>query len=459
MIIDSVMDGFPLMRRVLISLCLTLLTVWPLTAQNPTDSLTLTPPELTQGVSAFGESQWMAVGTLTVADTATDALTDTVLYATVYDEAGEIIGEGFGGAVDACGLSFRPDAPLQPGEVARYQIGLELDRDDLTPDRLDIEISATPTDATPVNPFLTYPHVTELHRGEVVRLEWSPEGLLRFAVGCELDLFTAQQWYEYDPVAGDTRPIDPPNGESIDDAVLNRLELENPADAAHAKIQFHPGDRRLIYQDDINVILTAEPDGTFQRLLWDALSRISLQGYTWLAEGRFLAYYYGAYGDEVRYFTGSMAGQKISQDPLNVVPSLIVPGATPDGARVVIAIERDGVEVYRLQSTINISRGEDLFEGEAPGNNFPAPLYVQGERGAFIYLVREVGDGGARLQCFWTATDNLTDLALLPLSLAPDERGLMTLSPDQTTLALASEGRKGGVWIIDMTALPCAMAS
>ena len=29
--------------------------------------------ELTQGVSAFGESQWMAVGTLTVADTATDA--------------------------------------------------------------------------------------------------------------------------------------------------------------------------------------------------------------------------------------------------------------------------------------------------------------------------------------------------------------------------------------------------
>jgi len=443
------------MHRKLLALIWVLFMVWPLVAQNPADSLTLSEPELTQGLSAFGETEWKAVGTLTVEAGAPDALSDTVLYAIVYDDSGEIIGEGFGGAVDACGLSFRPDAPLQPGEITRYQIGLELDSDDLIPARIEIDISATPVEATPVNPFLTYPHISELLRGEVVRLEWTPEGLLRFAVGCESDLFTAQQWYEYDAVAGDTRPIDPPNGEDITDAVLNRLNLENPADASHAKIQFHPEERRLIYQDDINLVMTAETDGTFQRILWDALSRISLQGYSWLPDGRFLAYYYGAYGDEVRYFTGSMAGQKISQSPLNVVPSLIVPGATPDGARVVIAVLRDGIEVYRLQSTINTARGEDLFEGEAPGNNFPAPLYVQAPQGAQIYVVREVGDGGARLQCFRTDTDKLNDLALLPLSLAPDERGLTAISPDQTKLALAADGRMGGVWLIDLTALPC----
>lgn len=443
------------MRRVLLSLSLCVLVIWPLTAQSPAESLTLSDPELTLGTGVFGDEQWMAVGTLTVDENASDALSDTVLYATVYDEAGEIIGEGFGGPVDACGLSFRPDAPLQPGEIARYHIALELDSDDLTPASVEIEPDATLVEAIPVNPFLTFPNVTELLRGEVVRLEWSPEGLLRFAVGCEFDLFTAHDWYEYDPVAGDTRPIDPPNGDSLDAAVFNRLDLDTPADIAHAKIQFHPEEERIIYQDDINVILTAEADGTFQRFLWDGLSRISLQGYNWLPEGRFLAYYYGAYGDEVRYFTGSMAGQKISRAPLEVVPSLIVPGATPDGVRVVIALERDGVELYRLQSTINNANGEDLFEGDAPGNNFPAPLYVQGPQGAYIYLVREVGDGGVRLQCFWTATDNLSDLTLLPLSLAPDERGLTALSPDQTTLALAADGRKGGVWLVDMTDLPC----
>lgn len=450
--------GMPVIRRGLFSLLLLVGVMLPLNAQDPAEDLTLSEPELILGTSVFGQPQWMAVGTLTVDVNATDALSDTVLYATVFDEAGEIIGEGFGGAVDACGLSFLPDAPLQPGEAARYQIGLELDSDDLTPTSLEIDITAMPVEKTTVNPFLTFPEATELLRGEVVRLEWSPEGLLRFAVGCELDLFTNQQWYEYDPVAGDTRPIDPPNGEELDAAAFNRLELETPTDIAHAKLQFHPADRRMIYQDDINVILTAEPDGTFQRLLWDGLSRFSLQGYNWLPEGRFLAYYYGAYGDEVRYFTGSMAGQKISQSPLEVVPSLIVPGATPDGARAVIAIERNGVEIYRLQSTINRGRGEDLFEGEAPENNFPAPIYVQGQQGAFIYLAREVGDGGIRLQCFTMGTRVLSDLALLPLSLAPDERGLMSLSPDLTTLALASDGRKGGIWLIDLTTLPCPLA-
>jgi len=433
---------------------LMLLIVWSLTAQDATDTLTLSEPELTRGLSLFGEIQWMAVGTLTVAENAPDALSDTTLYATVYDAAGGIIGEGFGGAVDSCGLSFRPDAPLQPGEVARYQIGLELDGDDLIPARIDIETTTSPVEATPINPFLTYPHVTELLRGEVVRLEWSREGLLRFALGCELNMFTEQQWYEYDPVAGDTRPIDPPNGEMIDASVLRRLEFDTPADAAHAKIQFHPQDRRMIYQDDVNVILTAEPDGTFQRLLWDSLSRISLQGYNWLPEGRFVAYYYGAYGDEVRYFTGSMAGQKISVTPLESVPSLIVPGGTSDGARVVIAVVREGVTQYRLQSTTNPARAETLFEADAPGNNYPAPVYVQRQQSAEIYVVRDEG-GATRLQCFDTLSKTLSTLAVLPLSLAPDERGLSAISPDGTILALGTEGRSGGAWLVNLTELPC----
>ncbi len=444
-------------KRLFLLCALALMPTAAIAAQPaPADSITLSPPELSQGIGLFGEAQWQAVGTLKAANGPT-AWADVVLYATVYDADGAVIGEGFGGPVDACGLSFRPDAPLQPNESASYRVALELDSDALTPASVELELSASPVSAAPVNPFLTYPHVTELLRGEVVRLEWTPDGLLRFATGCEDRAFIDQDWYEYDPVAGDTRPIQPPNADRLDAAVLRRLELSSPADLAHAKLQFHPADRRIIYQDPINVILTAEADGTYQRLLWDGLSRISLQGYVWLPQGRFLAYYYGAYGDEVRYFTGSVAGQKISSAPLDSVPSLIVPGSTPDGARVVIAVPHEGTAEYRLQSTINPARFERLFEGDAPGNHYPAPVYIQQTAGAHIYLVREV-DGVARLQCYDTASRTLNDLIALPLMLTPGERALTALSPDGQTLALAAEGRKGGAWRIDLSALPCRPA-
>lgn len=447
-----------MLRRLIPLLLLLTLTGWPLAAQDdsPADPITLTEPELAEGVGLFDQPQWMAAGTLTVSETAGEAFTNPVVYATVYDADGEVVGEGFGGPVDACGLALRPDDALQPGEEVPYRVMLDLDADDITPASAEVEISsAEAVEATPVNPFLAYPNLTTLFRGEVVRLEWSPEGLLRFAVGCEQDIFTEHQWYEYDPVAGDTRPIDPPGGESIDAATLNRLDLDTPIAVEHAKIHFHPAERRLIYQDLINTIQTAEPDGTFQRLLWADAGRISLQGFNWLPEGRFVAYYYGAYGDEVRYFTASMAGQKISISPMEVVPSLIVPGSTPDGARVVIAVEQDGRTTYRLQSTSAPGRFDELFEGDAPGNNFPAPVYVQGATGVNIYLVRQSVLGDVRLQCFDVPSRTLNDLALLPLSLTPDERGLSALSPDRLTLALSAEGRRGGVWLIDLAALPC----
>ncbi len=449
------------MRRMLLVCALLTCLGWPAAAQPnpvlpaPPDALTVSDPELVEGVSAFGLPQWQAVGTLTVAEGAPDALADLILTAEVLDAEGELIGEGFGAPVDACGLTLRPDAPLQPGEQVPYLVSLELDDDALIPDSVVLTVGATPVQPAPVNPFATFPDVRELFSGEVVRLEWTPEGLLRFAVGCELRVFTAQAWYEYDPVAGDVRPIDPPNGEALTPALLRQLELEDPADLDHAKLQFHPNDTRLIYQDRINTILTTEADGSYTRLLWDFLSRISLQGYVWLGDARFLAYYYGAYGDAVRYFTASTGGQRISVNPLDATPSLIVPGASPDGARVVIAIEREGETIYRYQSVVNPSRGDDLFVGDAPGNNFPPPVVAIREGGQTeIYVIREE-DGAVRLQCVAVGEPTLNDLALLPLRVAQDERGLSALSPDGATLALAADGRNGGVWLVDIGGLGC----
>nr|MCU0463416.1 hypothetical protein [Anaerolineae bacterium] len=124
-----------MLRRLVPLLLLLTLTGWPLAAQDPfpADSLTLTEPELAEGVGLFGQAQWMAAGTLTLAENATSALTEGVLYATVYDAEGEVVGEGFGGPVDACGLALRPDDALQPGEEVPYRIMLDLDADDIIP--------------------------------------------------------------------------------------------------------------------------------------------------------------------------------------------------------------------------------------------------------------------------------------------------------------------------------------
>lgn len=417
-------------------------------SQEDAADLTVSTPELAQRVNAFGLTEWMATGRVT--NDGSTAYLDVLLEADVTDAAGEVVGFAYGVLTDVCGLGVSPDRTLEPGESAPYTLSLELDADDLEPAALDLHITGTPTRAAPVNPFLTYPDITTVYTGDVARAEWTPQGELRFATGCQNDVYTAWDWFTADAETGEYAAIDLPYPDLREPVVLDRLKLKSEEDLRHARIAFPPDSRRFVFQDPLNLLLTAEPDGTFQRLLWDDLSRYSLQGYVWMPEERFLAYYFGAFGDPVRYFTGSTAGQTISAAVQNVTESLIVPGPTPDGARVVLAQTVDGVTGYYLASTTNTANQRLLFEGDAPGNNYPAPLFAPIDGGVYIYIVREI-EGQARLQCYDLTAEKLHNLTVLPLTLAADESGWSALSPDGTLMALGAEGRHGGLWLIDLT--------
>ncbi len=104
-----------------------------------------------------------------------------------------------------------------------------------------------------------------------------------------------------------------------------------------------------------------------------------------------------------------------------------------------------------------------MFEATPPGNNWPAPLWVASGADAGsvaqerIYIARPV-DGEARLQCYSLQDGGPVDLAPLPLTLELDERAQWWLSPDGVTIALAANGPRGGLWLIDLAALPACAA-
>jgi hypothetical protein len=407
----------------------------------------LSEPALRQRQNAFDQPEWIAQGIFTV--TGDEAVSEVLLDATVFDGDGAEIGFGYGALVDACGLALPSESVFQPGEQVRYGLTLELDDEDLRPSSLDITPVYTALAAQPANPFLTYPQVEEVTRGDIARLEFLPDGTVRFATGCDSDFLGNLSWFEYTRDTTVITPVPAPNADGLTSDVVRRFDLHEGNDLIHSRFSTHPDDRRVVFQDDINTLITGEADGSFQRLLWDDLSRFSLQGFLWMPRGRFMAYYYGAYGDPVRYITASVASQRISAAAQDVVPSVIVPGPTADGARVVMAREIDGVMTYILQSTTN-RNFSPLFEGDAPGNNYPPPVYQSAAPGqAYIYVVRDV-EGQAFLQCYDTTASELFTLAVLPLQLDTDERGYMVISPDAATLMIGSDGRHGGLWRIDL---------
>jgi hypothetical protein len=200
---------------------------------------------------------------------------------------------------------------------------------------------------------------------------------------------------------------------------------------------------------------TAADDGTLQRLLYSRLNNRTLQEIYWLDDDRFLAYYFGAYGDPVLYFTADAEGRYISPSPLNNPESVIVPGPSRDARRVVIAGTFDDVTGYYLNVLTN-GFFELLFEAEPPGNNFPGPIPIVNadeDRVVRVYVARLV-DGEAMMQCFNRDESVLNDLAPLPLNLAEGERAQWWLSPDERRIALAANGVNSGLWLIELETIP-----
>ena len=207
---------------------------------------------------------------------------------------------------------------------------------------------------------------------------------------------------------------------------------------------FPPNARRIVYQNDLHTIFSAEPDGSYKRLIHDGLHKHSLRGFVWARNpGIFLAYYFGSYGDPVHYFVGDVEGRMISNRLEDLTPSLTVPGPAPDGLAAVVGQTVGDVTGYYWQYAYGAR--ELLLETELPGNNYPPPIVTRD----VIFLIRPL-DGVATLQCWQRRTRELVTISALPLRLTHESRAWAELSPDGGRLALAANGVDGGVWWLDV---------
>ena len=441
------MRRFPRFALIFLVTLFFTVTAGALTAQDDSaDDLVAEEVEVRAERDIFGQVVRLAVGDLSNnGDTAYNGLS---LFADVYDVNGDIVGEGFGFPVNACGVGLLPDFALQPGARQPFRVELEIFEEGVEIDRVEVFPQGIATDPTLNELDASFVGVRSVTNDEVVNVEWVDDGRLRYAVGCDDDMFARQDWFILDVPTGVSAPVGHPNARDLTPALLQQTGLEDPFNLNHSRLTFSPTSRRIIYQSPINVMLTAEPDGSFKRLIYEDLARFTLQGFVWMPLGRFLAYYYGAHGDPVRYYTASVEGQLISANIDNTTPSMTVPGPTPDGAQAVITTTVDDVTGYYLKSTA-FAANELLFEAEPPGNNYPAPIYAEREGGALIYIIRPE-NGQPALQCFDMQTRALNTLTILPLDLSNEDRAWTFLSPDGATIALAANGIRGGLWLIDL---------
>lgn len=397
-------------------------------------------------VDLFGSPIQQAVGVLR--NTSDQAYTEIEVEATAYDAFDQIIGGGFGFIVRACGEAVLPDFTLQPGMEQIFAVTLELDNPAAAIVELEISPLATSVEPTPDEGIKTR-GITRLTMQETVRLEWTETGTLRHATGCWRDLFTELAWAEYDPANGTDTPITHPAVEFVTEALRRQTGLLEEIYFQHSFLTYAPNNRRMLYQTPINTVITAERDGSFKRTLFDRLATRTLQNITWLANGNFLASYYGAHGDPVTYFTASVDGRTLSEHPENITPSIITPGASPSGEQIILANTFDDVTGYYTRRAA-FEGLTLLFEAEPPGNNWPGPIWSQPEAGTNIFYIALPGEDGPRLTCYNLAVGELVDLAPLPFRLETDERAWWTLSPDNQTIALGASGVHGGLWIIDI---------
>lgn len=400
----------------------------------------------------FDQLVQVASGSLT--NNSDTAYTGVMLFASVYDRDDALIGEGIGFLVNACGAGLLPDYAMQPGATQRFDVQLEMFADDdAVIDDIQIIAEGTPTEPTPAtDTALT--GITRVSDAEVIAVEWIDARALRFAAGCPRDPFTAWTWQQHSLRTDATIPVVHPATSRVTTDLLARINLDEPDQFAEAAIYFAPGGDRALYQDDINTLRSVQADGQFPRLIYDSLHNRTLRGYYWFGDGnRFLAYYFGAFGDPVIYFTATAEAQALSLPPEQNPPSAIIPGVAPDGVRAVIAGTFADTTGYFYKLLSQRAEPSLLFEADPAGNNYPPPLFTADD---VIYLARPV-DGQPVMQCL--TLDDRTPQAVtpLPLDLATEDRALWWLSPDGATVALAANGTNGGLWLIDLAALPtCA---
>ncbi|RMG73150.1 MAG: hypothetical protein D6711_11375, partial [Chloroflexi bacterium] len=431
-----------------------LMLITPLHAQDFTtdgDDLQVVSAEVITTTDLFGQTVQLIQGEIT--NTGAVAYSNINIFADLLNADGEVIGEGFGFPVNACGSGLVQDFALQPEAVQHYSLTIEFFGEESEIASIVFYPEGTQTEPQTREP-MSIEHVMQIDDQEVVSVEWLDENKLRFGVGCDADVFTYLDWYEADLTSGEVTAIEHPNADRITEQFLANLRIEDEFEYRRSFLTFAPRSGRVVFQSAVNHFYTAAPDGTGRAFIWDNISRHSLHGIIWQDNDVFLAYYYGAYGEDVLYFTASATAGRISRSIYIGAPSEIVPGVNTFGTHVVIATTFDDITGYWYRHVFLTDR-ELLFEtDELPGNNWPAPIYEDVlTDDPIIYLARPV-EGEPRLQCFNMDTDTLTDLSALPLDLTTDDRAWMWLSPEGNQIALAQNGIHSGLWVIDLTELP-----
>ncbi len=365
-----------------------------------------------------------------------------------------LIGEGFGFLVDACGTALL-DYALMPGGVQGYSAPFELfAKGEVASVRVSVEAEAEAPDWPPL---VDAPAVTLIAHDEVVMLEWLDEETLIYGAGCEGTVFTELDWRRYSVGDHALSEIEHPDAAKVtpemiarsDAALITQSGEQDPQLFYGSRMTFPPGARRIVYQNDLHTIFSAEPDGSFKRLIHDKLHRHSLRGFVWAWHaGVFLAYYFGSYGEPVRYFSADVEGQMLMGRLEELEPSITVPGPADDGLAAVVGWRRGDLSGYYLQYAFGGS--ELLFEAELPGNNYPAPTVA----GPLVYVIRPI-EGLPTLQCYDRRTGQLATVTELPLQLTRAARAWSQLSPAGGRLAVAMNGAEGGVWWVDLAGV-CA---
>lgn len=427
-------------------------------AQEP--DLRVENVEIESQINAFGVEEQIMIGT--IMNSGDMAYENVQVFADILDDDGEVIGEGFGFLVDQCGEAII-DTALQPGQARGFLATVDLFEDGEVG---DIQVFPEGTEVAPeVEPERDIAAAVErVAGGEVVRVEWEDDTSLLYGIGCDSGLFTTYDWYRYRLDTGTITPLDEsPNAQYITDAFLLQTGINNftqgsdsdPTLINRAYLTFPTQTTRIVYQTDINNVITSEVDGSFKRIVYTGLSQFSLQGYVWSPDANFVATYFGAYGEPIQYFTASAQSGLISAQLSNNTPSVTMPGLTNDGRRVIIGgtfenAEGEETTGYWLSSVITQQR-ELLFEvDELPGNNYPAPAYYRQDADTrYIYVVQPVDDVPTLL-CYHREGMELNTLSELPLQIDIDERAWSFLSPDNTQLAIAANGDHGGLWLVDL---------
>ena len=378
-----------------------------------------------------------------------DAYRNVTLTVEAYNADEELIGEGFGFLVDACGTALL-DYALLPGRTQAFNAPFERFG---AGEVASVRVSADGAAEAPVwPPTVDAPAATLIARDEVVMLEWLDEETLIYGVGCDGAVFTELDWRRYDVADHAVAEIEHPDAAKVtpemiersDAALITQSGEQNPQHYFGSRMTFPPDARRIVYQNDLQTIFSAEPDGSFKRLIHDRLHQHSLRGFIWARQPSvFLAYYFGAHGEPVYYFSADVDGRMLMGRLEELTPSLTVPGPADDGLAAVVGRREGDVSGY----FIDYAYGEDelLFEAALPGNNYPAPIVA----GNIVYIIRPI-DGIPTLQCFNRRTRRLSTMTALPLHLTRAARAWAWLSPAGSRLALAQNGTEGGVWWLDL---------